>query len=333
MKVLISGSFWHGSIEESYARAFESIGWRVVRFDWEQIARAHPLAAMAFVDKLLRLRIADRVGNWFLDAVEGARPDLVLVIKGRTISPDTLMKVKRILNDRPLINFNPDSPWDPSNKTRRLIESIPAYDAHFTWNDRLQNEFIKAGGKTVYHLPFAYDPVLHHPPVDRYSKPQYDAIFVGTYSPERDKLLGSLTNCDVCIVGNGWQRAKEIPKRWILSKALYGEDALNVLGLGACAINILRPQNYGSHNMRTFEIPASARPMLATRSEEQSNWFTEGQDANYFLGSEELSSNIRRFTQDREYAETIARNGFERVREETYEKRARTILDVLGFAT
>lgn len=332
MKVLISGSFWHGSLEESYARAFESIGWRVVRFDWDQIARAHPLSAMAFADKLLRLRIADRVGNWFIDAIEGARPDLVLVIKGRTISPDTLSKAKRILSDRPLVNFNPDSPWDPSNRTKRLLESISVYDAHFTWNDRLRNEFTKAGGKQVHYLPFAYDPVLHHPPTDQNSKPQYDAIFVGTYSPERDTLLGSLTDCQIRIVGNDWQRAKEIPKHWILSKAVYGEDALGVLGMGACAINILRPQNYGSHNMRTFEIPASARPMLATRSEEQSKWFTEGTDVDYFHGPEELSSKIRGFIQDREYAEALARNGFERVREETYEKRARTILDVLGFA-
>ncbi|MFI5201688.1 MAG: glycosyltransferase [Candidatus Kapaibacterium sp.] len=332
MKVLISGSFWHGSLEESYARAFEAIGWRVVRFDWEQIARAHPLAMMAFADKLLRLRIADRVGNWFIDAIEGARPDLVLVIKGRTISPDTLSKAKRILNEQPLVNFNPDSPWDPSNRTKRLLDSIPAYDVHFTWNSGLQNEFTQAGAKQVHYLPFAYDPVLHHPPMGQTSKPQYDAIFVGTYSPERDKLLGSLTNCEIRIVGNDWQRAKEIPKQWILSKAIYGEEALNVLGMGACAINILRPQNAGSHNMRSFEIPASAHAMLATRSEEQSNWFTEGTDAHYFDGPEELSRKIRAYTQDREYAKTIARNGYERVREETYEKRTRTILDMLGFA-
>ncbi len=332
MNVLISGSFWHGSIEESYARAFESIGWRVIRFDWDQIAHAHPLAQMAFADKLLRLRIANRVGNWFVDAIESASPDLVLVIKGRTISPDTLSNAKRILNNRPLVNFNPDSPWEPSNSTKRLLESIPVYDAHFTWNTRLQSEFIKAGGITVYHLPFAYDPVLHHPPTDKNSKPQYDAIFVGTYSPERDKLLGSLTDCEIRIVGNDWQRAKVVPKHWILSKAVYGEDALEVLGRGACAINILRPQNYGSHNMRTFEIPASARPMLATRSEEQAQWFPEGTEAEYFDGPEELSSKIRAFKEDCDFADRTARNGYDRVREETYEKRARTILDLLGFA-
>ena len=332
MKVLISGSFWHGSLEESYARAFESIGWRVVRFDWDQIARAHPLAKMAFADKLLRWRIADRVGNWFIDAIESARPDLVLVIKGRTISPDTLKKAKRILSDRPLVNFNPDSPWDPSNRTKRLLESIPIYDAHFTWNAQLQSEFIKAGGKQAHYLPFAYDPVLHHPLTTATEKPECDAIFVGTYSPERDKLLGAITNCDIRIVGNGWQRAKDVPKSWILSPAVYGEDALQVLSTGTCAINILRPQNHGSHNMRTFEIPAAARPMLATRSPEQAHWFTEGTDASYFDGPEELSNKILGFKKDREFAETLARNGYERVREETYEKRARQMIAYLGFA-
>ncbi|HZK76032.1 MAG TPA: glycosyltransferase [Candidatus Kapabacteria bacterium] len=331
MNLLICGSFWHGSLEESYARAFERIGWRVVRFDWEQIARAHPLATMAFADKLLRQWIGDRVGKWLTAAIEDTRPDLVLVIKGSTISPETLTAAKRILSDRPLVNFNPDSPWDPSNRTKRLLESIPIYDVHFTWNAQLQSEFIKAGGKQVHYLPFAYDPVLHHPLTKGTEQPEYDAIFVGTYSPERDKLLGAITDCDIRIVGNGWARANDVPKHWVLSTAVYGEAALHMIEMGSCAINILRPQNHGSHNMRTFEIPATARPMLATRSPEQANWFADGTDASYFDDAEELSNKILGFKKDREFAETLARNGCERVREETYEKRARQMIAYLGF--
>lgn len=332
MKVLISGSFWHGSLEESYARAFEAIGWRVVRFDWGQIARAHPLATMAFADKLLRQRIGDRVGKWMTAAIEDTHPDFVLVVKGSTISPETLLAAKRILSDRPIVNFNPDSPWDPSNRTKRLLQSIPIYDVHFTWNAKLQSEFINAGGKRVQYLPFAYDPVLHHPLTSGAEQPKYDAIFVGTYAPERDELLGTITKRDVRIVGNGWQRAKYIPKNWILSAAVYGDEALQVLRMGACAINILRPQNIGSHNMRTFEIPASARPMLTTRSEEQAHWFTEGTDVSCFDNAEELSSKIQAFKTDNDFAETLAHNGYERIREETYEKRARQMIAFLGFA-
>jgi spore maturation protein CgeB len=332
MKVLISGAFWHGSLEESYARAFESIGWIVVRFDWEQFARAHPLAKFAFADKLLRTRIADRVGKWFTAIIEEKQPDLVLVIKGRRIAPETLLAAKRILYDRPMVNFNPDSPWEPANSSSRLLGSIPLYDAHFTWNKQLQSLFKNAGTKDVHYLPFAYDPLLHHPLKADLPNVAYDAMFVGTYTPERDALLGTLMNCNIRIVGNGWYKANFVPKHWVLSEAVYGEDATRALSLGACAINILRGQNVKSHNMRTFEIPATANAMLTTRSEEQSEWFTEGSDMECFATPEELLMKVRLFAGDAKRAGNIAKNGYERVREETYAKRAHTMISHLGFA-
>ncbi len=331
MKVLISGSFWHGSLEESYARAFESIGWKVTRFDWEQIARAHPLAMMSLTDKLLRHRIAGRVGKWLTAAIEDLRPDLVFVIKGQSVAPDTILNAKQILGDRPIVNFNPDSPWDVANKSARFLSSIPEYDMHFTWNRQLQSKFRQAGAKRVEHLAFGYDPILHHPTEASPASPVYDAVFVGTYSPERDELLGASSGCEIRIVGNGWIRARFVPKEWILSKAVYGNDALERLAMGACAINILRPQNFGSHNMRTFEIPASALPMVTMRSEEQSELFAEGREMACFDGAEELSEKILQLRRDRKYANDIAGNGFERVREETYARRAQRILELLGI--
>jgi spore maturation protein CgeB len=331
-KVLISGAFWHGSLEESYARAFESLGWTVIRFDWEEFAHAHPLASMALVDKLLRTRIADRVGKWFTSTIEEKQPDLVLVIKGRRINPEKLSTAKRILSDRLLVNFNPDSPWEPANSSRRLLESIPSYDAHFTWNKQLIPSFEKASAKKVFYLPFAYDPVLHHPLKTDVADAVHDAIFVGTYSPERDELLGSLTRCNIRIVGNDWHKAKFVPKEWILSKAVYGEEAVKVLGLGACSINILRPQNVTSHNMRTFEIPATANAMLTTSSEEQSEFFVEGEEMECFSTPEALLAKIQMLSGDRKHAGMIAQKGYERVREETYTKRARTMISLLGFA-
>jgi spore maturation protein CgeB len=332
MKVLISGAFWNGSLEESYARAFESIGWKVVRFDWEKHRSEHPLSFMTFTDKLLRFRLADRVGKWFTAAIRDARPDLVLVIKGRMISPETLLEAKRILSDRTLVNFNPDSPWEPANSSRRLLESIPIYDAHFTWNKQLIPKFKIVGTAKVYYLPFAYDPVLHHPLKTELPNVEYDAIFVGTYTPERDELLGTLGNSKIGIVGNGWGRAKFVPKNWIISHAVYAEDAVRVLARGACSINILRAQNATSHNMRTFEIPATANPMLTTRSVEQSEFFVEKEETECFASSDELLSKVLMLAENRDHARMIAKNGYERVHEETYAKRARTMITHLGFA-
>ena len=331
MKVLISGAFWHGSLEESYARAFESIGWTVVRFDWEQIARAHPLASVAFADKILRSKIADRVGRWLIAAVEDSPPDLVLIIKGKRINPEQLTKLRPILNGRPLINFNPDSPWEKQNSSTRLTDSIPVYDAHFTWNSHLVKRFVSSGAKAAHFLPFAYDPELHYPIADTRVEKKFDAVFVGTYAPERDKLLSALRGCKIGIWGNGWAKSTKVPREWIQSAAIYGEEATRVLSLAPCAINILRPQNEGSHNMRTIEIPATRNAMLATRSVEQSQMFAESTEIECYANPKELLEKIQLLNDNPDHAQRIAAAGFERVREETYAKRARTMLEILGL--
>ncbi|MDP4198949.1 MAG: glycosyltransferase [Bacteroidota bacterium] len=332
MKILISGSFWHGSLEESYAQAFESLGWTVLRFDWDEFARAHPLAKVAFGDRLLRLRIADRVGNWLISEIESRQPDIVLVIKGRFIHPNVIHRAKEILGTRPIVNFNPDSPWEKLNSSQRLLAAIPMYNFHFTWNSHLKDRFAAAGAKSIEFLPFAYDPALHRPIEDSETRPQFDAVFLGTFSPDRDKLLSHLVGCNIAIWGNGWEKSMHVPKQWLQGKAIYGAEATRMQSLAPIALNILRAQNEGSHNMRTFEIPATRHAMLTTRSAEQSQWFAEGSEMECYASPEELLQKILLLSRDSERARRIAEAGHRRVREETYAKRARTILDALGFA-
>jgi spore maturation protein CgeB len=328
MKVLISGSFWHGSLEESYARAFESMGWQVVRFDWDKRAERPGL-----LGKLLRLRIANKVGEDLIASVRSERPDFVFVMKGKWVSPDTLTALKKELGTLPLINFNPDSPWEPGNSSKRLLASIPIYDYHFTWSSHLKQRFKDFGAKNVDFLPFAYDPKLHFPVDSPDQKWQFDAIFLGTYSGHRDKLLSQVVGCKVAIWGNDWERSKHVPKDWLKGKAIYGEASTRLMSLAPAAINILRPQNAGSHNMRTFEIPATRNAMLTTRSEEQSLWFAEGKEMECFSDPKELVEKIGLLKENPQHAREVAEAGYERVREETYAKRARQILSVLGFAS
>lgn len=332
MKILISGSFWHGSLEESYAQAFESIGWTVFRFDWDQHAQSHPLAQMAFCEKLLRTRIADGVGKRLLSEVQTWQPDLLLIIKGKFVDPVVLREAKKILGDRPSVNFNPDSPWERENSSSRLLRAIPEYDAHFTWNSHLISRFLSEGAKSATYLPFAHDPTLHFPVPEREGKARFDAVFAGTCSAQRDKLLSRLVGCKIAIWGNGWDQSRLVPREWLMGKAVYGEDSTRLLALAPVALNILRPQNDGSHNMRTFEIPATRHTMLTTRSNEQSLLFAEGMEMECFASPAELEEKILALNRDPDRARQIALAGYERVREETYAKRARTMLDVLGFA-
>ena len=331
MKLLLVGSFWEFSLETSYRRAFESTGVEVVPFDWDQHYRQNFLAKTRVSEKLFRQAIALATGKEFVAAIEREKPDLVLVIKGRFILPETLAQVKRVLSDRPLINFNPDSPWSKANSTRSLLESIPVYDLHFSWSYDLVDRFRQSGAKGVRYLPFAYDPVLHSPTKNSGSQgqlPEYDAVFVGTYDPIRDALLSQLRDFRIAIWGNDWHRSSLVPKEWIKEGAIYGAASNDLLDKGVVALNLLREQNANSHNMRTFEIPATAHTMLTDRTVGQLSFFEEGKEIECFADIDELRSKLR-FLISAEGGEEYGRQAFERVHDETYSKRARTILDAL----
>ena len=331
MKILLVGSFWHYSLESSYERAFREIGEKVDTFDWDARAAEQPGASVPILGVLRRNAISRNVGNQFVEAVKKSEPDIILVFKGRFILPETLLNVKRIVGDRPILNFNPDSPWEPDNATRAITASIGIYDLHLTWNEGLLQQFLATGAKRVEYLPFAYDPALHLPAVHEgvsATRPRFDAVFVGTYDRYRDELLGQLRDFKIGIWGNGWTRSRHVPKDWIQSSAIYGEESVRILSEGRVALNLLRRQNADSHNMRTFEIPASGHTMLTNRTTEQSRFFQEGIEILCFDSPEELRRILKQIIEGPENFD-LGRSAFERVREETYSKRARSILSFL----
>src|SRR5207247_9449887 len=51
---------------------------------------------------------------------------------------------------------------------------------------------------------------------------------------------------------------------------IYGNELSNVTFSSTVCLNLLRSQNAGAHNMRTFEIPSMGGLMLTTRSDRKS---------------------------------------------------------------
>lgn len=324
MKVLIGGSFWRGSLEESYAVAFEQNGWSVIRFDWEarEWGRGR---AKAITSRLA----AGRIGRGMIDLAALEKPDLIFILKGRRIPPETLRSLKKVLPSIPLANFNPDSPWDNSNGSLQLLESIPVYDHHFTWSKALIDRFQASGAASVSYLPFAYDPGLHQPLDEARPVPSFDAVFIGSYDAFRDKLLAELGGCKIAIWGNGWKQAKHISREWIKGEAIYGADSVRLLHHSVAATNILRPQNAGSHNMRSFEIPATRNILLTNRTAEQQEFLHEGTEMLCYDSTDELRDHLFALRDDPDRAESIREAAYRRIKDETYAKRVRQILNAL----
>ena len=111
---------------------------------------------------------------------------------------------------------------------------------------------------------------------------------------------------------------------------MYGEDFSKVVNCCKISLNILRLQNKGNYNMRTFEVPVSGGFMLAERSIEAQEFFAEGKEAAYFSTTEELRDKIRYYLSHEDTRREIAQAGYQRCVScgHTYLERAKQILKV-----
>jgi spore maturation protein CgeB len=127
-----------------------------------------------------------------------------------------------------------------------------------------------------------------------------------------------------------------VPRRSALARATfapaaYGADLARALGTGTISLNVMRPQNARSHNMRSYESPACGAFTLSQRTAELSELFVEGEQIACFADVEELRDAVARWLGDATRRAAVARAGFDRVRDDTYARRATTILERAGI--
>ena len=92
----------------------------------------------------------------------------------------------------------------------------------------------------------------------------------------------------------------------------------------------MRPQNARSHNMRSFESLACGAFTISQRTPELTTLFADGEEVVCASTIAELRESVDRWLGDPEGRASIARAGFERVREDTYARRACTLLERSG---
>lgn len=335
MKILLISEFPKGSLGLSYYNAFKQIGCDVSRFDLvKEYQSINPFAKYKYVNWILDNFFCSVLNSKLLERVKALNPELVFVIKGIFISPQTLKKVKE-LNNIVLINFNPDNPFNLNRgASNNLIRSaIPYYDCYFTWGKFLVPQLKSAGAKCVEYLPFAYDPTLHYPMnISNDEKNIYgsDIAFIGSWDKEREECLEQVQSYDIAIWGNSWEKLKTgspLRRKW-KERDVIGEDFAKVCSASKIILNLVRKQNDNAHNMRTFEIPACKGFMLTVRTVEQCEFFEEGKDISCFEDPNELKVKIDEFLKNENAIERFKMEANKKVQVHTYFERAKRILEV-----
>jgi spore maturation protein CgeB len=336
MKIVIIGESVKEGWAQTFKRAFESLGHKVSIVDDREIYRASSKwANNRYAHRLGWRFLAGRAQNDFIEAVRKEHPDLILIFKGWLWKPDTFKRLRAILPKVVIFNYNPDSPFNKEshgNANNWIRKSIPLFDSYFIWSKELTEKIKRYGAKRSEYLPCGYDPELHYPvsvtPVDRMAFGS-DVVFVGSWDKEREEWVRGLLKYNIKIWGNSWQKAAPDVRAVWSGREVVGEEFSKVCASSKIVLDLLRPQNKSSHNMKTFEIPACKGFMLSERSDEQREFFEEGKEAEYFKDIEELRTKIDHYLDSPEERERIAEAGYKKLLRgpNTYTDRCKQLLE------
>jgi spore maturation protein CgeB len=279
MHVLIVGGDKIFSIENYYFKHLTEFGIRVSRFLAPNLFYEYYEKSIInkFFFKSGLSNVYNSINKDFKHAVESLNPDIIWIFKGMELYAETLVWVKS--KNIKIVNYNPDNPFLFSGKgsgNSNITRSIGLYDLHFTYNLAIEKR-IKSDFKTVKtsYLPFGFE--LDNEVVNQCAiLPEIgDLCFLGNPDLNRSEFVKNLSKAGVkiSVYGHDWSKYLTSNRYLSINEAVYGIDQWKVLRKYRIQLNLLRPHNLNSHNMRTFEIPGVGGIMLAPKTIEHEMFF------------------------------------------------------------
>ena len=275
------------------------------------------LASAAFRQPILGTKFR-RQFRRHVDAVAETRPvELVLVVKGAFIDSH-MIDYLRMRFDSPVVCWNPDSPFDRaiSNRGAGMRSAIAAYDAYITWAHDVAEQLLPMTRVVV--IPFAWDPELM-PPTPGHGVAAGRIVFIGTGNRERCDRLAGLAHLRPLIFGNQWPAIDGLDIR----PPVLGLSFCRIVGEAKWNLNLLRPQNARSHNMRTFELVGAGGTQVAPYTDDHQRFLGSDSQTVLFRTSRELEDILR--SDPTEYPPRHPAL----LKEHTYTDRARQLLNTL----
>jgi spore maturation protein CgeB len=267
--------------------------------------------------------ILSTINKNLLSYTKDYQPDIIWVFKGMEIFPETLKKFK-LLNIK-LVNYNGDHPFQFLSRgsgNKNVLNSISLYDHHFSYSSKVVQEINRKYKVQSSWLPFAY--VNAKPAI----KNERDKIcFIGNPDKERIRIIELLifNKIPIDVFGIGWEKHFESNKIIRIHGPIFSEEFISIAQKYRVQLNIFRPHNEGSHNMRTFEMPALGCIMLAPYSIEHEELFLQDKEAFYFKNDKELiekSNFILSLSENEAYE--IGYNAYKRAIKSNYTYKDRT---------
>lgn len=221
-------------------------------------------------------------------------PDVVFVFKGMEIFPDTLKWIRD--QGIKLVNYNPDNPFIFSGRgsgNANIRPSLPFYDFHYTYNhsvkDRIENDY----GIPAILLPFGFEISEETFQISFAEQEVLRTCFLGNPDKYRASFMMGLADkgVEIDVYGHGWEKFVD-HKRIGVNEAVFETDFWRTLRKYRIQLNIMRPHNPDSHNMRSFEIPGIGGIQLAPNTPDHCLYFEPGEEIFLYSDNESCHKQI-----------------------------------------
>ena len=285
MRLLLCGSSKIFAIENVYRKYLEEAGEEVAIYPSNDLFFDYLRKPWKKILHKLRIsNIEKSINSSLIELVQTTTPDVVWVFKGMELWADTIKQIKIL--KVVVINYNPDNPFiftGIGSGNVNVSDSIVLFDLHLTYNKWVQNELRKRFDINAFYLPFGFEISD-----ELYKKARaFDEIvavcFIG--NPDQTRawfILGLLDKgIKIHLYGHNWNKFIRHPNA-TLHIPVLGDELYFTLRRYRIQLNLMRPHNLDSHNMRTFEIPGIGGVMLAPATTEHNTFFESGKEAFLF---------------------------------------------------
>lgn len=314
MKLLLFGELGPGALARSFEPGLATEA-AVLATDPYRSESGQPHTAASRLGRRLnyRARVA-HAGATLVETVQQLQPDAVLVVKGRGVDAGSITRVRGL--GVPVALYYPDNPAWAFTDTRGVRERLVASTLAVVWSERVAAQLAMSGAPTRA-LPFGYDPRWWGPRAPGGDRD--GMVFLGQWSPRRERYLAALEGLPLTVRGGGWERTR-VPA----GPAVFGPRAGALLAGAAIGVNVLHWANAGAHNMRTREITASGALEL-TNPGTDGTPLRAPQSCAWFESPGELRALAEHYLAHPAEAAMIASKGQELTRDDTYVERGRTL--------
>jgi spore maturation protein CgeB len=334
-----------------YHDAFKRLGHEVMAFQYHDHFAYHAtaLAHLEGVDGEeyeLQRRAIGLASESLISRIARTAPDLVFIISGLAL-PINVWDWLDTFNDSlkkrfmTMILFT-ESPYIDDSQFPILARVDVAATI-----DVASLEAFRAINENSIYVRHAYNPEVHKiPPISK--EHNADVIMIGTGFPERIRLLSAIEwgDIDLRIFGGNWGdlEESELIKRFYSLEFLDNStDVVNYYGNSKIDLNIFRTARWPGENVlhidpesaysispRCYEIMACGGFLLTDSRPELFELFEVGKDLVVFDGAEDLQDKVKYYLSHERERRKIAMSGLMAVKDQTYDERAKQIIDFVS---